>query len=437
MKKISAILSLAFFAFAFQLHSAPNHDNFEYRDLVECTPRAGLPNFFKKAGAGKDIKVAYLGGSITAQMGWRNHSLALFQKLYPKAKFSEIHAAIGGTGSDFGVCRVGKDVLEGNPDLVFVEFAVNDGGAKPSAIRKNMEGIVRQILAHDKNTDICFVYTITAGDVNSMMNGKMRRSSSVMEELADHYGIPSIDFGKRIIELVKADQIEMKSAQAFDKKLTPAPALKTKAAVGANGKIPFAKDGVHPSFETGQILYNEAIERSLPKIYAAGKTAKPRKAIPAKMWDDSIEKVAIVMVKDLPAAKNFEYAPFSKDPWGQFMKMKAGDEFSFKFKGTRVTACARFGVDGGLMEVSIDGGEPKKIRCFDQHCSWNRRMVVTICDNLPDEVHTVKIKALGEKFPKRPILTDEHKRVFDKDPSRFDENFVYISAFLLLGDFVK
>src|SRR4051794_4106160 len=85
----------------------------------ECHPRNGLPNFLKKATtAGAEIKVAYLGGSITAQPGWRVKTLAYFQQAYPRAKFSEINAAIGGTGSDLGVFRVGHEVLEKKPDLL-------------------------------------------------------------------------------------------------------------------------------------------------------------------------------------------------------------------------------------------------------------------------------------------------------------------------------
>ena len=38
---------------------------------------------------------------------------------------------MGGTGSDLGVFRLQHDVLRQRPDLVFIEFAVNDAGALP------------------------------------------------------------------------------------------------------------------------------------------------------------------------------------------------------------------------------------------------------------------------------------------------------------------
>ena len=70
----------------------------------ECRPRGGWPNFLAKANTpGAEVRIAYFGGSITAQAGWRPKSLAFFQREFPQAKFAEINAAIGGTGSDLGV----------------------------------------------------------------------------------------------------------------------------------------------------------------------------------------------------------------------------------------------------------------------------------------------------------------------------------------------
>src|SRR3954469_1212759 len=68
---------------------------------VECSPRGGLPNVLGKLKTpGAEVRVAYLGGSITAQEGWRPKSLAFLQKQFPDAKLSQVNAAIGGTGSD-------------------------------------------------------------------------------------------------------------------------------------------------------------------------------------------------------------------------------------------------------------------------------------------------------------------------------------------------
>ena len=116
--------------------------------LVECTPRGGLPNVLAKLKTkGAEIRIGYLGGSITAQEGWRPKTLAWFQKTYPDAKVRQINAAIGGTGSDLGVYRLKQDVLDHKPDLLFVEFAVNDGGQSPDddAATRHLAGAFREI----------------------------------------------------------------------------------------------------------------------------------------------------------------------------------------------------------------------------------------------------------------------------------------------------
>ena len=72
--------------------------------------------------------------------GWRRLSREWLQKEYPQCTFKEVHAAIGGTGSSLGVFRFNHDALQYKPDLLFVEFATNDGGAQPESIWANRDG---------------------------------------------------------------------------------------------------------------------------------------------------------------------------------------------------------------------------------------------------------------------------------------------------------
>ncbi|MBS1606116.1 MAG: glycoside hydrolase family 3 C-terminal domain-containing protein, partial [Bacteroidetes bacterium] len=128
----------------------------------ECRPRQGLPNFFGKLKSGRPVTIAYLGGSITnARGGYREQSLAWLKKYYPGSNISAINAGVGGTASDLANFRLRHQVLAFKPDLVFVEFAVNDQFTPPASIHATMEGIVRQIWRQDRYTDICFLYTMT------------------------------------------------------------------------------------------------------------------------------------------------------------------------------------------------------------------------------------------------------------------------------------
>ena len=45
---------------------------------------------------------------------------------FPEAEFTCVNAGIGGTTSHFGAARAEEDLLYARPDVVFVEFSVND-----------------------------------------------------------------------------------------------------------------------------------------------------------------------------------------------------------------------------------------------------------------------------------------------------------------------
>ncbi|MBI4979504.1 MAG: SGNH/GDSL hydrolase family protein [Spirochaetes bacterium] len=217
----------------------------DVKTAEELRVRDGLPNFFVKLARGGDVRIAYLGGSITMADGWRVKTLAHFRTEYPKANIIEINAAISGTGSDYGACRLPDHVLRHNPDLLFVEFRVNGGDLK------SMEGIVRQTWAKNPETDICFVYTISEYMVPSLSSGKNVTFGSIQETVANRYGIPTIDFGLEVTRQVKDGSLIFKADKAPE------------------GKKIFAKDGTHPGDE-GHTIYRDVIVRSFASMKTAG-----------------------------------------------------------------------------------------------------------------------------------------------------------------------
>ena len=200
---------------ALGLFAAP--DEVEMKESVPFTVRGGLPNFAAKLKAGEPVTIVYFGGSITEQNGWRVQSADFLRQLYPNSKISPVNAAIGGTGSDLGAFRLAHDALTYKPDLVFVECAVNDGGAKPERIRKAMEGIVRQIRKALPECDICFVYTITKANIKDYQAGKLPASASIMEGIAEYYKFPTVNISYEVAKLEKEGKLVM---AASDKGVT-------------------------------------------------------------------------------------------------------------------------------------------------------------------------------------------------------------------------
>ncbi|MDB6072567.1 MAG: acyl-CoA thioesterase [Verrucomicrobiaceae bacterium] len=425
-------LALPLLTLALQLHAVTAND-IPLAKAVECTPRAGLPNFYAKLEAGKEVNIGYLGGSITAQEGWRPKTLKMFQEAYPKAKISQINAAIGGTGSDLGVFRVKQDVLDHKPDLMFIEFAVNDGGAPPEQIYMCMEGIVRQTWKTLPDCDICFVYTLTEGLAKSMVGGEFQRSASAMEKIADHYGIPTIHMAMEVAKLAKEGKLIWKG----DLPKTD----EEKKALG--DKIVFAKDGTHPYPETGHEFYLAAIKRSIPGVHAAGTKVGPH-ALGAPFIAGNYEQAKMVPITEATMSAGFTALDPKTDSIAKgfanrlphlYRADKGGETLTFKFKGTRASIYDLVGPNCGQVIVTLDDQKPRTIARFDPYCTYHRLSALVIGSYLPDTVHTVKIEIHPDQPDKAKILA-VNKNTID-NPKRYDGTAWYAGAIMLVGEMVK
>lgn len=400
--------------------------DYPLRKAVECSPRSGLPNFLAKVSKGESLKVAYLGGSITAAPGWRVKSRAWLQEKYPPAKFAEIHAAIGGTGSDLGVFRLGRDVLAHKPDLLFVEFAVNDGGAPPERIHKAMEGIIRQTWKANPNTDICYVYTLTERMLGDLQSGKMPRAASAMEALADHYGIPSIHFGVEVARLESAGKLVFKAPKPKD--FTTKPIL-------------FSSDGVHPHVQTGHQLYVEAIARSWPKIsQASGKPAahKLKKPLRADNW----EKAKMVSIQPDMLRGNWRKLPadhrlakrFRRNMPELYQAVEPGATLSFRFEGITAGIFDILGPDGGQVFYQVNESKGATRNRIDGYCTYHRMSKLNVANELKPGVHQVEIRLTSEQLDKKKILFERNRGNFEAKPENYRDHTWYVSSLMLIGD---
>jgi lysophospholipase L1-like esterase len=401
---------------------------------VECSPRGGLPNFFAKLSTpGADVRVAYLGGSITAQEGWRPKTLAYFQKTWRAARVSQINAAIGGTGSDLGVFRLKHDVLDQRPDLLFVEFAVNDGGQPPERIYRTMEGIVRQTWRAYPSCDICFVYTVTDTLIPPLYEGKFPRAASAMERVAEHYGIPSIHMGVEVARLAKEGKLILKAKKPTTDE--------ERAKIG--DKMLFSPDGVHPYPKTGHELYLQAILRSLPKIQAASSKVGPH-ALKAPVVPDNLEDAKMIPVERAKLSGGFVKLDPAKDTLAKrfgnrvpalYRAAEPGETLTFKFKGRYAAIYDLLAPDAGQVIVTLDDRAPVVRPRFDAFTTYARLGTLVVGSDLPDGVHTVKIEVDRNSPDKAKILAQRNDRM--DDPKRFEGTAFYPGAILVVGDLVE
>jgi lysophospholipase L1-like esterase len=400
--------------------------------LAECVPRVGLPNFFAKLDRGNTVRIGYLGGSITAQVGWRPKTLKWFQQQYPRATISEINAAIGGTGSDLGVFRLRHDVLEFKPDLLFVEFAVNDGGAAPEQIHRCMEGIIRQTWRDNPATDICFVYTLEGQMLDTLKEDKLPRSYAAMEQLAEHYGIPSINLGLAVARLEKAGKLVFKGKKPVTEE--------EQAALG--DKILFSEDGVHPFPDTGHQVYLESIVRGMALIKPASKPAPHKLGEPFAA--DNWEQAKLVPLSRAQLSSGWTrldpvtnklaktFGPRLPELW---KANRPGETIQFKFRGTSASIFDLVGPDCGQVIVTLDNQPPAIRPRFDAFCTYHRLASLGIGADLTNIVHTVKLEIHPDQPDKVKILSQRNEKMDHSE--RFNDRAWYAGALMLVGDLVN
>lgn len=165
------------------------------------TTRGALPNFARKLATGS-VTVGYLGGSLTMMKeGWRPMFHAWLNHTHPWSQpHRQLHVGRGGVGSASGAFFLADEICGHDPDLVFVEYAINDSYdfLTPPALRMEfIEGIVRSIKTRHPSCDICFVYMhhiLRAREIAAVVDD--------YERVAAHYGIPSIHAGRYFVDLV-------------------------------------------------------------------------------------------------------------------------------------------------------------------------------------------------------------------------------------------
>lgn len=396
IKHLSFALAAAAFALALPAADRGRPDT----SVREVVLRDGIGAFTAKAESGAPVTVAYLGGSITEMNGWRNLTTAWLRQAFPKAQVKEVAAAIGGTGSDLGVFRVGHDALSHSPDLLFVEFATNDRGKSSETIVRQIEGIVRQTWAKDAGTDIVFVYTITHHAVPEYAKGGTQPTVEAMEKVAAHYGIPSVDFGYRVMDELNAGRLvmSMKEIETAVPKETPARDKVLAEKLAKEGKILFAKDGVHPAMP-GHGFYLKSVQNLFAKAKGmkAADHAKKMKGAPL----DRMNLEQAKMVPVVPAMLKGEWtksAEMNKD--ARFVSRmdeiwetkKPGAKLCFTFTGSHCRVYDLLGPDGGQVWVTVDGKRSAKpVARFDSYCTYHRMANLPVFDGKPGR-HTVEIE---------------------------------------------
>ncbi len=330
-----------------------------------------------------DINVAYLGGSITEGTGaspktnsFASLTTAGIKEMYPNATINENNQGIGGTGSNSGYMRLETDILAHNPDIVFLEYAVNDAPNHHYTVY--YEGIIRRLLRLEKQPVIIALYSaidhpgspateIRYTDSCAVGSRNWQKSAKVEEtKVAQHYGIGEIDFDAEM------ERIYGTGVQVLPKYFT---------------------DNVHYNNE-GHALCAEFILDTI-KANPAGYFKKVNTEKEPLLGTGGFDEPKMIMPDDARITYNGAWTTSSS---GDKVAPADGGSITFKFKGTAfaLSGDVRSGGKGGA-SYSVDGGKYVGNVVSAQNGAFGETVTGKTnffrLTDLPDCEHTVTITA--------------------------------------------
>lgn len=178
-----------------------------YRNMVEKSLMSignatRLKRAIDKAKRGEEVTIAYIGGSITQGAAALPHKNCYAYQSYLRLKdmFGQdggdhihfIKAGVGGTPSELGMIRYERDILKAgkaHPDIIIVEFAVNDADDETNGI--SYESLVLRALQEPNMPAVVLLFSVFFNDWN------------LQDRLAPiglHYHLPMVSIKDAVVD---------------------------------------------------------------------------------------------------------------------------------------------------------------------------------------------------------------------------------------------
>lgn len=163
-----------------------------------------LAKAMNKAKNGEEITIAVIGGSITEghsasskANSWAAYFYKWWTECFPDTEVNYVNAGIGGTSSYLGVHRIEEDVLSHNPDVVVIEFSVNDGAG--FFHKKTYDNLVRRILKYSQDTAVILLFT-------TQENGTSAQGDHAL--IGFKYELPMLSYGNAVLSAIETGDLK-------------------------------------------------------------------------------------------------------------------------------------------------------------------------------------------------------------------------------------
>ncbi len=345
------------------------------RSVVDAGDFSRLRIALCKASRGEAITVASIGGSITAgasatseENRWANRAAAWWREKYPHTEMRFINAGIGATGSNIGAHRIRRDVLAARPDVVMVEFAVNDAGS--SIAGETLEGLLRQILALPNFPAVVMLFT---------MDNQGHNCQEEHTKVGRHYRVPMVSFRDAIWPEVAAGRVAWNDIEA---------------------------DSVHPNDRGHAIcarLVSHVFDLAAESL-AQDPSPKLPPPLPNPLISDTFENTSVLTADGL-AGDALQGWQAIDGAYGRAWRTETpGQVLEFNLEGTAIGLAYKKQKGGfGRARVSVDGEAIETLEgYFPQDWGGGYTPFFLAKRDLPPGRHKLSITVLDEKADESP-----------------------------------
>jgi lysophospholipase L1-like esterase len=267
------------------------------------------------------MNIAIIGGSITEGAGASEYSNSYVYKLeeYLKGKYKDENVknlGAGSTASNFGLFRLKRDLGDFKPDVIFIEFAVNDRIYNSMDSSIYFEGLLRECT---KFTEKILIVDLPTGMCDSCTN--------IHKKFAYFYDIPLIDVQDEVWRKIGKRELTW-----------------TKISV----------DNLHPN-DRGHELYFEIIKNNLEYVDINNLKVNMDFRVLSKYKFNSPVIVAYDSTQ-IEYYGDWHEENFDLNNKFKFgaMTNSIGNGVVFKFKGKHLSMMNLLSEDSGILECKLD-----------------------------------------------------------------------------------